>query len=165
MASMDIGTLKSRVRAALSAGGDFSLVLPDLDAPALTALAGAALPNSTLSLTGATAEEPEDDQNITILGIGKDLPFTGLTCAAEFSAPGGTPTLHLSAHGDDAWLLSTGFPPFGTNLANAIRFVDSPPPTLYLYSDSLIGGSPAGLTFAASLDLKTMTGGLNRLIG
>ena len=35
MANMDIGTLKSQVRAALSAGGDFSLVLPDLDAPSL----------------------------------------------------------------------------------------------------------------------------------
>jgi len=164
MATIDITTIKKRVRSALSGEG-FSLALPSLDSPTLTALANAALPAMTLHLNAAKLEEPADGKSIIVHGSGVDLPFTGMQCAARFSAPGDVASLQFSAHGDHTWLLSTAFPLLGSNLINGMRFADASPPTFYLYSDPDNDGHPAGLTFEGSLDLNAITGGLASLIG
>lgn len=164
MATTDITTLKSLVRSGLS-GSNYDLTLALLNSPALTTLANDNLPGATLRLSAATLEEPPDGKSIIVHGTGVDLPFTGLTCAARFSVRGDVASLQLSAHGDHTWLLSTGFPPLSNNLAKGMRFADSLPPTLYLYSDLGDDGRRAGLRFEGGLDLDVMTGGLSSLLG
>lgn len=164
MAKIDITTLKNQVRASLS-GNVFSLALPSLGSPSLTALANAALPGALLHLTGARLEEPVDGKSIIVHGKGVDLPFTGLECEARFAVFNEMASLQLSARGDKGWHLSTGFPLFEQSVLHDLSFTDSPPPTLYLYSDPGEDKRPAGLTFAGSLDLNAITGGLAGLIG
>jgi hypothetical protein len=163
MTNIDIATLKSQVQSGLS-GTDYALPLPPLGALPLTALANATLPDATLRLSAATLEEPPDGQSILVHGTGVDLPFTDLQCTARFFLLAGIPSLQLSAVGTANWLLSTGFPPFEESLIDELRFVNAPPPALYLYSDPSSDGRLAGLTFEGNLDLSTLTGGLSSLL-
>lgn len=162
--TITVAALLSAVRGA-RAGDTFSLATAPLASPPLDALAAAHLPGATLRLSAVTAlDEAADGQSVTVRGTGADLPFTGMRVEAVFSVVGGNAALRLTATAAAGWTFTGAFPALASTVAAGFRFLASPAPVLVLRSHQE-GASAAGLSFAGTMDLASMTGGLAGLIG
>ncbi len=168
MATIDIGQLKTLVKAGLS-GGKYSLDTATLQSTSITALAANYLPNATLQVTPDPTTpiiEPPANTSIIVKGTGIDSPLAGLPVEATFYiGSGGEAALTLVATGDKDWTLEKSFGVFANNIGSSLKFQGTPsPPTLSLLSDTQ-NSLPPGLNFDGTIDFKSMTVGVATLLG
>lgn len=161
---MDIEQLKKIIEDNLK-DKVFSLDTAILESPGITVIANHYLPGGMLKFSDASIGS-SDSTSITVVGKGADLPFKDMTVvSAKFYILQSNAALTMQATGGKDWTFDKAIPAFKDTLGASVRFATGPAaPTFYLLSDE-DGGRPIGLTFAGTIDFKSMDSGISSLLG
>ncbi len=159
---MDIGTLKTLVKAGLT-DGKYSLGIASLQSADLNTLATKFIANDKLNLTPGETPFKETENSITVVGTGIDAPFTDMAVEAEFYLDTGkNAALTLSAKGGAEYRFDQSFAVFKGNLGAELPFKGTP--VIWLLSGAQ-NPHPAGMSFEGTLDFAQLSNGIATLLG
>ncbi len=160
---MDIEQLKKIIEDSLK-DGVFSLDVTILGSPGITVLAAHYLPAKTLKLSGASIKNV-DSNSITVGGTGDGIPFKGMNANAKFYILQECAALTMKATGGTEWTLATAIPAFDNTLAASVKYAAIPDPPAFFFLSDPDEGKQNGLTFAGTMDVRSMSSGISDLLG
>lgn len=111
--------------------------------------------NGKLIIDAITQNRDTGPEEVTIVGTGGNLPFTGMHVTAMFTMHGEEPALTITAVGDGQWTLAQAFPAMQGTFLEQMRYLA---PSLVLRSHPATEEDVAGMTFAGTLDMDSPFG-------